>query len=866
MATKSIGMHTQHDDMMGELTRVLKRRGAAEAIEDRRCNLTKDAAEAAGRARAKAETKAKAEAEVRARCQPVHIYFAQEEAMVALQQSEEEISPTQTIKGNPQTKSYFETLPPPAARRALDLSTTVGVGQGGRMLGGSPKPAFLTELQQVLQKGSHESTEGGGGTSGARAERAESKSASSTNTPAAASAEAKGRALRSAPGPMPAPAGGMEDLMDELARVLKQRGAADTTVAQTAAATTVTRRPSFGRKKRPGQGEAAAGGLPVLALQGAPSTAEPPPPATAVAPAAVATAAVVTRRLSFGRKTKAKEKQPSAQVETAEPDPAPMAPDEPSTADEPPPPATTAPTRAATARAAAVVTRRLSFDRKTKAKEKQSSGHVETVEPDAVPVAPDEPSTAEPTRPATTATTEVPTMAATAAAAAGVTVGAAKVAVKVATASANVHQIDAFFNHCQARYAEASCVPRLAMIEEDSEQDEKEEVPVDQPSTTEPRLPRQESFPRAAARAAAAARRKAAVAATAATAVTASAVASLERKKRPAPLATKLEARRLTIELESCLENGLGLGLDASNRITEIKPAGQAAASRKLLLGDVVVSVNDTALEGRQLQHVLRPGVPLTLEVERGGHGFHRMRQLSFERKSAKQKRDEAERKKEAEMRKEAAEAEAEKVVDVISDRGDEGGASGGTPCATFAVAATAAADLSATIAAAELSTAEAASEDADEASANVALPVGGADDERIAAPGRGARDGKPSVLFDEHGSAIPTASATRGGGRLPAAPSSTLVVCLSALSRARQYAAQHRLPAASAAVTLTARRPNFLERRPGPPPTKRSPWVAATAATLVRVPSFGHRKLPAGPGGTPPSGEDDGLDEDLAV
>ena len=787
MATKSIGMHTQHDDMMCELTRVLKRRGAAEAIEDRRCNLTKDAAEAAATARAKAEAKAKAEAAVRARCQPVQI-FAQEAAVVALQQSEEEISPTQTIKGNPQTKSYFESLPPPAARRALDLSTTVGVGQGGRMLGGSPKPAFLTELQQVLQKGSHESTEGGGGTSGAQAERAESKSASSTNTPAAASAEAKGRALRSAPGPMPAPARGMQDLMDELTRVLKQRGAADTTVAETAAATTVTRRPSFGRKKRPGQGEAAAGGLPVLALHGrAPSTAEPPPPATAVTPATAATAAVLTRRLSFGRKAKAKEEQPSAQVDIAEPDSAPMAPDEPSTADEPTPPATTAPTRAATARAAAVLTRRLSFDRKTKAKEKQSSGHVATAEPDAVPVASDEPSTAEPIRPATTATTEVPTLAATAAAAAGVTVGAAK----VATASAKVHQIDAFLNRCQARYAEASCVARLAMIEEDSEPDEKEEVPVDpdEPSATEPPLPRQESFSRAAARAAAAARRKAAVAAAATTAVTASAVASLERKKRPAPLATKLEARRLTIELESCQENGLGLGLDAFNRITEMKPAGQAAASRKLLLGDVVVSVNGTALEGRQLQHVLRPGVALTLEVERGGRGFHRMRQLSFERKSAKQKRDEAE------MRKEAAEAEAEKVVDVTNDRGDEGGASGGTPC----------------------------------------------------------------VLFDEHGSAIPTASVTRGGDQLPAAPSSATAVCLSALSRARQYAAQHRLPAASMAVTLTA-------RRPSPPSTKRSPWVAATAATLVRVPSFGRKKLPAGRGETTPTGEDDGLDEDLAV
>jgi len=279
------------------------------------------------------------------------------------------------------------------------------------------------------------------------------------------------------------------------------------------------------------------------------------------------------------------------------------------------------------------------------------------------------------------------------------------------------------------------------------------------------------------------------VAAAATTAVTASAVASLERKKRPAPLATKLEARRLTIELESCQENGLGLGLDAFNRITEMKPAGQAAASRKLLLGDVVVSVNGTALEGRQLQHVLRPGVALTLEVERGGRGFHRMRQLSFERKSAKQKRDEAE------MRKEAAEAEAEKVVDVTNDRGDEGGASGGTPC----------------------------------------------------------------VLFDEHGSAIPTASVTRGGDQLPAAPSSATAVCLSALSRARQYAAQHRLPAASAAVTLTA-------RRPSPPSTKRSPWVAATAATLVRVPSFGRKKLPAGRGETTPTGEDDGLDEDLAV
>lgn len=57
---------------------------------------------------------------------------------------------------------------------------------------------------------------------------------------------------------------------------------------------------------------------------------------------------------------------------------------------------------------------------------------------------------------------------------------------------------------------------------------------------------------------------------------------------------------------------------------------------------------------------------------------------------------------------------------------------------------------------------------------------MGGADDdEQMAAPGRAARDGKsgwlrrPSVLFDEHGAAIPIASATRGGGRLPAEPAS---------------------------------------------------------------------------------------------
>ena len=824
MATKStspsrVGMQEVRGDMMGELTRVLKQRGAAEATD------TVHMAE--GTAQAAAMAKAKAEAAAKARCQLAHI-FAVEAAAGALQQGEEEVSPTQTIKGDPQTKS-FQSLPPPAARRALDLSTTVGEVQGGRQLGGNSRPAFLTELRQVLQQGSHGAgSEEGGGT---------------TYTPAKATAKAEGREprhtlQRSPPGPMAAPAGGMQDMMGELTRVLKQRGATEATAATAA---TVTRRPSFGRKKRPAQGEAAAGAVPVAPDKS--SNPELPPPAMA---ATAATASVVTRRLSFGRKTKTKEKQPSEQAETAVPGAVPMAPDESSTA-EPPPPAMAA-TAAATA---AVVTRRPSFGRKKRPGQGEAAAG-------AVPVAPDEPSNLKPLPPA-------PAMAATAATAAtattltrrpsfgrktktkakttnavdaacatvtftvaGVAVGAAK----VAAASGKVHKIDGYLDHCQARHAEASGVVRLAMIEEDTEPGETEAVPVepDDASATEPPPPRQESFSRVAARAAAAAR-KAAVAATAATAATAARRPSFERKRRPAPLVTKLtvEARRLTVELEGCLEKGLGLGLDASNRITEIKPAGQAAASRELLLGDVVVSVDGAALEGRQLQHVMRPGVALTLEVERVGGGFRRTRQLSFERKTAKTKREEAA------ARKEAAEAEAEKVAEVMlkkvsggSDGGSDGDASGGTPCATFAVAAAAAADLFATIAAAaELSAAAAARDDADEASANVPLHV------PLRAP-------------------------------------------LSALLRARQHAAQHTKPAASAAATLAARRPSFLETRPGTPPTKRSPWVAATAVTasaVARRPSFGRKKRLAGPDGTQvvvtleaPTNEADGVDADLAV
>jgi len=770
MATKSevVG------DMMGELTRVLKQRGAAEATD------TEDTAEAA-RAKAKAEAEAKAEAAMKTL---THI-FTEKAATGALEQGEEEISPTQTIKGSPQTKS-FESLPPPAARRTLDLSTTVREGQIGRQLGDYPKPAFLTELQQVLQKGA-ESEEGNNNNNNNNIHY------NTTKKLATASAKAEGRALPLVL--MPAPAVGRQDLMGELTRVLKQRGAAEATAAT--AATTVTRRPSFGRKKRPGQGEAAAGEMPVAPH--ASSTPKPLPPAMA---ATAATASVVTRRLSFGRKTKTKEKQPSGQVQTAEPGAVPMAPDEPSTA-EPPPPATTAAAAVSTVSAKVhMIDAFLNHSQTRHAKASSVACH------------------------GNEASGVARHAKASGVACHGKASGVARHA-KASSVACHGNEASGVARHAKAsgvachgkasgvaRHAKASCVARLAMIKEDNEQDGTEAVFVepDESSATEPPPPAG-VVSRAAARAAAAARNAAAAA-------TASAVSrrpSFERKKRPAPLATKLtvEACRFKVELEGCLEEGLGLGLDASNRITKIKPAGQAAASRELLLGDVVVSVDGTALEGRQLRHVMRPGAALTLEVERGGGGFRRTRQLSFERKTAKQKR------KEAETRKEAAEAEAEKVVEVMDavSGGSDNGTNGGTPCATFAVAAAAAADLFATIAAAtaELSTAAAASDDADEASANV--------------PHR---------------------------------------VPLSALSRARQYAAQHRPPAASEAATQTARRPHFLETRPGSPPT-------AQKVTLARRrPSFGRKKHLTEKGGThvhahvvtleAPISGDDGFDEDLTV
>ena len=141
-------------------------------------------------------------------------------------------------------------------------------GQIGRQLGDYPKPAFLTELQQVLQKGA-ESEEGNNNNNNNNIHY------NTTNRLATASAKAEGRAQPLVL--MPAPAVGRQDLMGELTRVLKQRGAAEATAAT--AATTVTRRPSFGRKKRPGQGEAAAGEMPVAPH--ASSTPKPLPPAMA---------------------------------------------------------------------------------------------------------------------------------------------------------------------------------------------------------------------------------------------------------------------------------------------------------------------------------------------------------------------------------------------------------------------------------------------------------------------------------------------------------------------------------------------------------------------------------------------------------
>ena len=72
------------------------------------------------------------------------------------------------------------------------------------------------------------------------------------------------------------------------------------------------------------------------------------------------------------------------------------------------------------------------------------------------------------------------------------------------------------------------------------------------------------------------------------------------------------------VQLSDCAK-GLGIGLNKSNVITELTPGGAAARSGLLRLGDRVVAVDGTALEGdRVLQDVMRPAASHSLELVRG--------------------------------------------------------------------------------------------------------------------------------------------------------------------------------------------------------------------------------------------------------
>jgi len=71
------------------------------------------------------------------------------------------------------------------------------------------------------------------------------------------------------------------------------------------------------------------------------------------------------------------------------------------------------------------------------------------------------------------------------------------------------------------------------------------------------------------------------------------------------------------VQLSGCAK-GLGIGLNKSNVITELTPGGAAARSGLLRLGDRVVAVDGTALEGdRVLQDVMRPAASHSLELVR---------------------------------------------------------------------------------------------------------------------------------------------------------------------------------------------------------------------------------------------------------
>ena len=76
---------------------------------------------------------------------------------------------------------------------------------------------------------------------------------------------------------------------------------------------------------------------------------------------------------------------------------------------------------------------------------------------------------------------------------------------------------------------------------------------------------------------------------------------------------------KLNFPLEGCAPSvGIGLGLDDSNVVTEVKP-GTPAEAAGLAVGDRVLVVDGTALDGRPMAQVVRAADTHVLEVERGG-------------------------------------------------------------------------------------------------------------------------------------------------------------------------------------------------------------------------------------------------------
>ena len=88
-------------------------------------------------------------------------------------------------------------------------------------------------------------------------------------------------------------------------------------------------------------------------------------------------------------------------------------------------------------------------------------------------------------------------------------------------------------------------------------------------------------------------------------------------KKEGGVVAGGKAAGTVLVPLIDCTE-GVGLGLNKSNEVTEMTPGGAAARSGLLRRGDRVVAVDGEALEGgRALQEVLRPAASHVLEVLR---------------------------------------------------------------------------------------------------------------------------------------------------------------------------------------------------------------------------------------------------------